>query len=779
MARFLYTQYSFSNGELNPRLLGRTDIKEYFNAAKEITNFVVSKDGGLNQVRGTGFLGSSGPSYDITISDKVVFGINSGVVSMAEVVYGLNEIGDSTPSYHLRDITVTETNLPANIAAFEYGTHITLNDATIITDKSGTVEPLVLRQAAIGGGGTTTERDPAAGEYYNPSNVTRYAWEYRTPLASPPSDQTSLYTGQQAGLPFQVESGEPTQIVVGEWTYFRGTQQVTGNLEIYGYYRERDIVAPPSDIGWVIQPLSEWAKDVGGLPRSTNERALRARPLKNINVDATLFMKYTGTQLQSVGFEPFLPSMVGSYLEISSGSNYGYYRIDSYVDEQTVNATLVEGAGVTTNTNFQTFRMPEWYDGSWPKVVGYFQQRLIFGNTAVSPDTAFVSELGNLVSILQGFEGESPTDATAFKLQPAAREISPIQWIISERYITMGTTTEEFIIQGVDGIFSDSAARITSVSKYGSAGIGLAFRAQSATYFLERDGRTLREMAFSEENGGYVTKNLGFLGPDLESVSRFVYDYPNKRIYAQQSSGIKVCTLDPSVGIAGWSTINTGQNNLLTGVIEVNDRFIISTGVNSVEAILTYNENFSLVDGDKAPVGSNLIQITRVSGSDYKLSNREFYSGPDNTQDAYVFDSTSDTWEVVKIRVASGHAEFTDGDLYVTYDKEIQIVAKGLWSDAYLETVPIQQGSQLGDAQLAFNKVDTVGLRLYKTRQGFEVSTTVTSLEEPTIEGEFTGVKEVHIDGCPEVDHTIIVRNKSALPMAIISISARGTGQEG
>ena len=49
-------QTNFSKGELSPRIEGRPDLAAYFEGAREIENFTLMRQGGLNRRSGTRFV---------------------------------------------------------------------------------------------------------------------------------------------------------------------------------------------------------------------------------------------------------------------------------------------------------------------------------------------------------------------------------------------------------------------------------------------------------------------------------------------------------------------------------------------------------------------------------------------------------------------------------------------------------------------------------------------------------------------------------------------------
>ena len=52
------SQFSFSAGELSPRLYGRTDLQKHASGAELVENFIIRPEGGLMRRHGTRFAGA-------------------------------------------------------------------------------------------------------------------------------------------------------------------------------------------------------------------------------------------------------------------------------------------------------------------------------------------------------------------------------------------------------------------------------------------------------------------------------------------------------------------------------------------------------------------------------------------------------------------------------------------------------------------------------------------------------------------------------------------------
>lgn len=92
MANTYIAKTNFTAGELSPRLYGRQDLDRYANGAKEITNFIVTKQGGLKKRPGTRYVAAvKSQSYaNLIIADEPECYFRLGESSGTDMI---NELG--------------------------------------------------------------------------------------------------------------------------------------------------------------------------------------------------------------------------------------------------------------------------------------------------------------------------------------------------------------------------------------------------------------------------------------------------------------------------------------------------------------------------------------------------------------------------------------------------------------------------------------------------------------------------------------------------------------
>lgn len=187
----------------------------------------------------------------------------------------------------------------------------------------------------------------------------------------------------------------------------------------------------------------------------------------------------------------------------------GYVTITAYTDGNTVTATVLSDLGGTTATD-------KWAEGSWsdyrgwPQTVEFHEQRLCFGGSTSYPQTFWASGTDTTGDYNDFLEGDLDDDAFTFVLPGQ----NPIQWMLSQEYIMMGTLGGAGRLGDEDEPLTPTTPDYRSQSRAGSANIQ-ALLANDATLYVERGGRKIREFVYSLERDRFVA-------PDLTVLSRSI-----------------------------------------------------------------------------------------------------------------------------------------------------------------------------------------------------------------------------------------------------------------
>ena len=148
----------------------------------------------------------------------------------------------------------------------------------------------------------------------------------------------------------------------------------------------------------------------------------------------------------------------------------------------------------------------------WPRTCSFHEGRLYFGGSASEPSTLFASKVGDYFN----FKADEGLDDDAIKITLATDSVNAITALRSGRDLQIFTAGAEFFIPQAD-LSPITPANIT-VKSATRRGTKFGIRPQAAeggTLFIQRQGKALREMLFSDVELSYVANNVSLLNSHL------------------------------------------------------------------------------------------------------------------------------------------------------------------------------------------------------------------------------------------------------------------------
>jgi len=211
----------------------------------------------------------------------------------------------------------------------------------------------------------------------------------------------------------------------------------------------------------------------------------------------------------------FSAGSVGQYINVVP---QGRAKIVQYTSGTVVNA-ITEfpffNTSAIANGNWELESGYEnvWSAGKgWPRTVTFHQGRLYFGGSKSRPSTVWGSKVG----IFFDFEGTEGLDDDSVEATLDTNTFNAITDIISGRDLMIFTTGGEFYVpqQGLEPITPTSFF----VSTTGRAGSKQGIRVQqleSGVLFIQRQGKILSEIAYSDTQLTYLTSKISLLSGHL------------------------------------------------------------------------------------------------------------------------------------------------------------------------------------------------------------------------------------------------------------------------
>lgn len=251
----------------------------------------------------------------------------------------------------------------------------------------------------------------------------------------------------------------------------------------------------------------------------------------------------------------FQSGHVGSFWRVKVGAAWGYVRVDSFTSSTVVNITVIKALGGVTAT-------AEWREGAFSGVQGYpgavtiYDQRLVFAGTTQKPQTIYGSVSGSYEDMTPG-----TADADAFAHTIGSNKVNVIRWITGGQRLIIGTVGEEFSMQGSNGAaLTPTNVRASSQTVHGSADVQ-GVRIGSATVFVQRSTKKVRQLSFSQEDDSFRSPDLTLLsehitGPGL--VAMAYQQEPNSVLWCVRKDGV-LCSLTflPIQDVTGWARHST------------------------------------------------------------------------------------------------------------------------------------------------------------------------------------------------------------------------------
>ena len=563
--------------------------------------------------------------------------------------------------------------------------------------------------------------------------------------------------------------------------------------------------------------LAEWGEAINLIPGATQGPHMY-HPYGEENAASGLSMTpsaITGAITITASSAYFNSGMVGARIRIREGAVEGVARITSYTSTTVVNAT-VEINFVSISARF-TWRISSWCDYfGWPKYVTFFEQRLIFLGNTEFPDGVWCSALGNIFLMMQDvLAQDASTDVSTynyfgskaspdpFSFFPASNEMADIRWVTSARTLHIGTGKEEFSVDGSNGTFAFNSLSIKSQTNVGGSNCN-AVRVMNSTFYVTADGKKVREFAYSEENGSYLSKDLTILNEDildqgydssdsnlsLSDVKILALKWnPSYHVLFALVGGSTSSSLCKIIGFAYDKTLNLrGWFRIDTDAQIYNMCNVVNFAGNHVELWVgskrTLDSTATLLIEKLGPIPYNK-SLFRAGNND---EDRPFYL--DCSKKVTLASTTSFTGfthlknEEVSIIVGGVYlGEKTVSNTgVITLDTAATEVIAGFKYTGTLKTMPINEGSRIGDPRVLFKKIDRIILHLFRSLGGYFGfrEDNLNDIEYPDFTDDvYTGDSiALGFDSTPNEDHAVTIIKDDPSPFNLLGISVRGMTED-
>ncbi len=750
------TQHKFTTGELDPLLVGRTDIDKYYGAAEEMTNVAVLAQGGFKRDDGLEF---AQRLFRQTTREE------SPTITTPNGGTGANANDDDTTTTLVTTTNISTTN-PYVVAHYDLGsqkdlafidvvgcslTSQTNDDEFFIQVSTDDAVWTSLGSALDLSTTAVTRRRAARGTYRYVRFVRIGATDLGTDKVTLQEfnvfvEESTLSNVKQ--IPFEFSVNDSYMLVITDkniavyknkvhqidvranvFTHsvlssIRYTQSADTAILVQEDVTPQKLIRQGSDDKWLLSTIS-----FDHIPKFDFDPVI-TEPTGTLTPSAT---DGVVTLTASAG-TPFSTASIGQYLQ----GRGGRARVIEYISTTQVRA-------ITEIPFYSTTAIPngEWeyltgFEDVWsstrgyPKSVTFHRGRLWFGGSKSRPQTIW----GSKISLFFDFDLGSLYDDEAIDATLDTDQINAIVNIKSSNgNLIIFTSANEF------AVISSSTTGITpqnfypvAVSQYGSEANLPVGVIDNQNVFVQRGGKSIIRYAYDTTQQISDSENISLLSTHLiDSPLDFAIrkststDETNLVLFIDGTNRLIKGTILFNQQVIGFSkriTTNTTDGKFKTVAVDV------STIYTTVERTVNgTTDNYLEVFNDNALLDSSVIYSTGLPTNTF--------SGLDHLE--------GETLKVIADGAVLSDVTVSSGS--VTIDRNAETSCEiGLNMTPTVTTLPlevIQLGSQIGKKK----RISEVVLRVDNTGDftvnGYEVSFRTTGGVPPTIPPTFTGDKKV------------------------------------
>jgi len=510
MAKASYAFTNFTAGQLSPRLDGRTDVTKYFNGCSRLENFVIHPHGGASRRPGTKFIAAVKTAANATRLIPFEFSVTQTYVL---------EFGNTYFRIYKDGGQVTSSGSAVEVAT----PYETADLAAIKFTQSADVMYLVHPD-------------------YSPRVINR-------------TSHTSWTIGEvdfRRG-PMQDENSTAITLVSNART---GNATITASANLF--------VA--GDVGRLIKLHEGYAKIASVTNATTAVAAVkenqdgRVELLPSYAVDTIAFaegdpsdtgLEHNDRITDSAGQFVVQGFKVGQNLTITGAGTSGNNVTNKLIVQVTADTILFapsvdlanEAAGEDVTIVAVLAASTKWSFGAFstttgfPACVTFFEERLVFANTAAQPQTIFFSVSGDFTDFA---DGVNSGDSLTYTI--GSNQVNVIRYLVAARSLVVGTSGGEYVVSasGSPEPLSPTNTAIKRQTTYGSADIQ-PVQSGNVTLFVQRALRKIRELSYNYDADSYTA-------PDMTVLAENVTE-----------SGIKEFALQQEPDNVVWCVLNNGK----------------------------------------------------------------------------------------------------------------------------------------------------------------------------------------------------------------------------
>tara|TARA_B100001094_G_scaffold57434_1_gene52915 strand:- start:2547 stop:4598 length:2052 start_codon:yes stop_codon:yes gene_type:complete len=344
---------------------------------------------------------------------------------------------------------------------------------------------------------STTQNFMIVATAFNTTNTIRFRFYINQTLITNINNSGNSYLDYSTGSLYSVSNYELKKL------YF--TQNTDTLICVHENLIPFTVVRGTANNLWTIGQIS-LTKPKAQFTKATSN------PSATITPDAT-----DGTVNITASSGVFSSGNVDQYINVLNG--FGRARIIEF-DSSTVVKVVTETPFFEKDVAIASgaWELETGYEDAWsatrgyPRTCTFHEGRLYFGGSATLPSTLFGSKVGQFFD----FKADEGLDDDALQVTLTTDNVNAINALKSGRDLQIFTSGAEFFLPQADlEPITPSNVVVKSATRRGSKANIRPQGAEGGTLFIQRQGKALREMLFSDVELSYVANNISLLSSHL------------------------------------------------------------------------------------------------------------------------------------------------------------------------------------------------------------------------------------------------------------------------
>ena len=548
MARFVDIQTNFTSGELDPLVRSRIDLDAYKNGLETARNVICQPQGGVHRRPGTKFLTELGGSpengvrlvhFEFSVNDSYMLAFTNNRMYVFKNKQLIEDINGVVGQHYLVT-TISSARL----------------DTMCYTQSADTL--IVVEEDMV------------------PKRITRTSdtsWSIADiPFNSIPQHAFTLSTHNPPGT-------LTPEDVSGKVTLTASQGAVTGTAQTGSTSTTIKLATGASSTDDAYNGM--YVTLTGGTGDGQERLITDYEGSTRIaTVDAAWTTTPDNTSTYSL--RVFTPNSVGQYI---NADPQGRAKIVEYVSATEINVVTEFPFFGTTAIASGSWEIETGYEDvwsatkGWPRTVTFHQGRLFFGGSKSRPSTIWGSKVG----LFFDFEPVEGLDDDAVEATLDTNTFNAIVDLISSRDLQIFTSGGEFAViqEGLTPI-TPTSFFLSTTSRNGTKEGVRVKQLESGVLFIQRQGKQLAEIAYSDTFLTYVTSKISLLsghllkGPKRMDLRRAVNTDENDLlcIVNEDDGSMAVFSLLRSQNVIAASEFTTVGSYLDVGV-DITDIYTI------------------------------------------------------------------------------------------------------------------------------------------------------------------------------------------------------------